>query len=270
MYTILQKVGFTTTKERGMIQVPSWRGDVEGMADLAEEVARFHGYNNIPTTLMRGDTVRGGWTPVQKAENKAGELCRAAGYSEIITYSFISPTYYDKINLPADSPYRDSMRILNPLGEDTSIMRTTTLPSMLEILARNYRYRNKAVRLYELGRVYLAKKDGSGMANEPKVLTLGAYGEMDFYDLKGAVEAVLTGLRIKDVNFGPEIPDCSYHPGRFARIYSGDELLGGMGQIHPKVAENYGVGCELYAAELYFDELLAYMDGTPVDRKSVV
>ncbi len=264
MYTILQKVGFTTTKERGMIQVPSWRGDVEGMADLAEEVARFHGYNNIPDTLMRGDTVRGGWTPVQKAENKAGELCRAAGYSEIITYSFISPTYYDKINLPADSPYRDSMRILNPLGEDTSIMRTTTLPSMLEILARNYRYRNKAVRLYELGRVYLAKKDGSGMANEPKVLTLGAYGEMDFYDLKGAVEAVLTGLRIKDVNFGPEIPDCSYHPGRFARIYSGDELLGGMGQIHPKVAENYGVGCELYAAELYFDELLAYMDGTPV------
>ena len=264
MYTILQKLGFETTKERGMIKVPSWRTDVEGMADLAEEVARFYGYNNIPNTLMRGDTVRGGWTREQKVENTLGALCRAAGYSEIITYSFISPTYYDKINLPADSPYRDSMRILNPLGEDTSIMRTTTLPSMLEILARNFRYRNKAVRLYELGRTYHALNDGSGMANESKVLTLGGYGDMDFYELKGVVEAVLEGLRVKDAGFGPEVPNDSYHPGRFARIYSGEDLLGVMGQIHPKVAENYGVDCELYAAELYFDELLKYMGGEPV------
>ncbi|MCI8803494.1 MAG: phenylalanine--tRNA ligase subunit beta [Oscillibacter sp.] len=265
MYTTLQKLGFTTVRERGMIQVPSWRMDVEGMADLAEEIARFYGYNNIPDTLSGGLNQRRGWSPVQQAENAAGALCRAAGYSEIITYSFISPAYYDKINLPADSPLRDSMKILNPLGEDTSIMRTTTLPSMLEILARNCHYRNKSVRLYELGRTYFAKNDGSGMADEPKILSLGAYGpEMDFYGIKGATEAVLEGLRIANVRFEAERGNPSYHPGRCARVYSGDRLLGVLGQIHPAVAENYGVDCPLYAAELRFDALFASMGGKPV------
>lgn len=264
MYTTLQKLGFETTTERGMIKVPSWRGDVEGMADLAEEVARFYGYNNIPNTLSSGLNERRGWSSVQQAENTAGALCRAAGYSEIITYSFISPAYYDKINLPADSPLRNSMKILNPLGEDTSIMRTTTLPSMLEILARNCHYRNKAVRLYELGRTYFAKDDGSGMADEPKVLSMGGYGDMDFFDMKGAAEAVLRGLRIGDLRFEAESGNPSYHPGRCAKVYSGSRLLGVLGQIHPAVAENYGADCELYAAELSFNALFESMGGAPV------
>ena len=265
MYTTLQKLGFETVRERGKMKAPSWRSDVEGMADLAEEVARFYGYNKIPDTLSSGLNERRGWNPVQQAENAAGALCRGLGYSEIITYSFISPAYYDKINLPADSPLRDSMKILNPLGEDTSIMRTTTLPSMLEILARNFHYRNKSVRLYELGRTYFAKNDGSGMADEPKVLSLGAYGGgMDFFELKGAVEAVLAGLRIGDARFEAEAGNPSYHPGRCARIYRGERLLGILGQIHPAVAENYDVDCELYAAELDFSALFEGMGGTPV------
>ncbi|WP_308856951.1 phenylalanine--tRNA ligase subunit beta [uncultured Oscillibacter sp.] len=263
MRTILESLGFQL--EGSTITVPSWRSDVEHWSDIAEEVARFHGYNNIPDTLSGGLNPRRGFSPVQKAENAVGALCRAAGYSEIITYSFISPTYYDKINLPADSPLRNSMKILNPLGEDTSIMRTTTLPSMLEILSRNDHYRNKAVRLYELGRTYFAKNDGSGMADEPKVLSLGAYGDgCDFFTMKGSVETVLEGLRISDVRWEAETSNPSYHPGRCAKVYAGDTLLGVVGQIHPSVAEHYDVDCELYAAELSFDALFASMGGRPV------
>ena len=180
--------------EGDQVTVPSWRGDVEGMADLAEEVARFHGYNNIPTTLMRGQTTRGGYSAEQQLEQTAGQrVPQPAGYDEIITYSFISPTCYDKIRWPADYRPRKSFKILNPLGEDTSIMRTTTLPSMLEILTRNYNYRNKAVQLYELGRIYLPGGE-DGLANEAKVLSLGAYGgDMDFYTLKGVIEAHAEG-----------------------------------------------------------------------------
>ena len=157
------------------------------------------------------------------------------------------------------------MKILNPLGEDTSIMRTTTLPSMLEILSRNDHYRNKAVRLYELGRTYFAKNDGSGMADEPKVLSLGAYGDgCDFFTMKGSVETVLEGLRISDVRWEAETGNPSYHPGRCAKVYAGDTLLGVVGQIHPSVAEHYDVDCELYAAELSFDALFASMGGRPV------
>lgn len=263
MRTILESLGFQL--KGSTITVPSWRSDVEHWSDIAEEVARFHGYNNIPDTLSGGLNPRRGFSPVQKAENAVGALCRAAGYSEIITYSFISPTYYDKINLPADSPLRNSMKILNPLGEDTSIMRTTTLPSMLEILSRNDHYRNKAVRLYELGRTYFAKNDGSGMADEPKVLSLGAYGDgCDFFTMKGSVETVLEGLRISDVRWEAETGNPSYHPGRCAKVYAGDTLLGVVGQIHPSVAEHYDVDCELYAAELSFDALFASMGGRPV------
>ncbi len=263
MRRILLSLGFGL--EGDTIQVPSWRGDVEHYSDIAEEVARFYGYNNIPDTLSSGLNERRGFSPVQKAENRIGALCRTAGYNEIITYSFISPTYYDKIDLPADSPLRRSMKILNPLGEDTSIMRTTTLPSMLEILTRNYNFRNKSARLYELGRTYFAKDDGSGMAHEPKVLSLGAYGGgMDFFTLKGAVESVLEGLRITGASFTAERENPSYHPGRCAKITCNGTLLGVLGQIHPHVADNYGVDCELYAAELSFDALYACQGGKPL------
>ena len=264
MYTILQKVGFETTKQRGMIEVPSWRGDVKEMADLAEEVARFFGYNNIPTTLMRGQTTLGGYSPEQKLERTLGSVCRACGYDEIITYSFISPTWYDKIGWPENDFHRKSFKILNPLGEDTSIMRTTTLPSMLDILARNYNYRNKDARLYELGRVYMPGGE-DGLASEAKILTLGAYGEgFDFYNLKGTVEAILNGIRAEDIHFEGSLgapSDVSYHPGRFATIWSGTNQVGVMGQIHPNVAKNFGVDGELYCAELSFDSLYYHAMG---------
>jgi phenylalanyl-tRNA synthetase beta chain len=144
-------------------------------------------------------------------------------------------------------------------------MRTTTLPSMLEILTRNYNYRNKSAKLYELGRTYFAKNDGSGMAHEPKVLSLGAYGpDMDFFALKGAVETVLEGLRITGVRYEAEKTNPSYHPGRCAKVYCGDTLLGILGQVHPHVAGNYGVDAELYAAELSFDALYESLGAEPI------
>ena len=261
MYCYLERVEILTENHDfpngpAQVSIPSWRGDVEGIADLAEEVARFHGYNNIPVTLQRGETTQGGYSPVQQAERRLGSLCRSCGYSEIITYSFISPTCYDKIGWAPDEPLRDSLKILNPLGEDTSIMRTTTLPSMLDILARNYSYRSRDVRLYEIGRVYLPGGP-DGLANEPRMLTLGAYGEgYDFFTMKGAVESVLRDLRIAGAAFRACQDDPSYHPGRCAGVYAGEKLLGVMGQIHPAVAANYGVDCELYCAELSFEALL--------------
>ena len=261
MVRILEALDFKV--EGDTIHVPSWRSDVEHYSDIAEEVARFYGYNNIPDTLSNGLTARRGLTDIQQTENLLGSVCRAAGYDEIITYSFISPTYYDKIDLPKDSPLRDSLKILNPLGEDTSIMRTTTLPSMLEILTRNYNFRNKSAKLYELGRVYFKRADG--LADEPKVLTLGAYGGgMDFFALKGAVEAVLKQLRIENVRFLADSENPSYHPGRCAKVFSGDRLLGVLGQIHPHVAGNYGVDAELYAAELRFDALYESKGSQPL------
>ncbi|MBM6871215.1 phenylalanine--tRNA ligase subunit beta [Pseudoflavonifractor phocaeensis] len=258
MVDILQKLDFQVDGDA--VTVPSWRGDVIGMADLAEEVARFHGYNNIPTTLMRGQTTLGGYSPEEQLERRLGGMCRAMGYDEIITYSFISPTCYDKIRWAADDSRRQSFKILNPLGEDTSIMRTTVLPSMLEILTRNYNYRNQNVRLYEVGRIYLPGGD-DGLAVENKVLSMGAYGsDMDFYTLKGCVEAILKDLRAEHIRFEvPCVPNPSYHPGRVADVYVGDRRVGVLGQIHPLVAQNYGVDAQFYCAELDFGQLM-HMD----------
>ena len=255
MQSILKRLDFGVDGET--VTVPSWRGDVEHYADLAEEVARFHGYNNIPSTLQRGETTRGGYTPEQQLERALGAVCRSCGYSEIITYSFISPACYDKIGWSPDEPLRNSLKILNPLGEDTSIMRTTALPSMLETLQRNCNYRNKSARLYEIGKIYLPGGP-DGLANEPKMVTLGAYGEdMDFFAMKGAVEALLREIRAQDVHFETCSSDPSYHPGRCAAVYAGGEQIGVIGQIHPLVARNYGADTDLYCAELSFDALLA-------------
>ena len=255
MQEILRALDFGVDGET--ITVPSWRGDVQHYSDLAEEVARFHGYNNIPCTLQRGETTQGGYSPAQQAERRLGQVCRTCGYSEIITYSFVSPACYDKIGWAPDEPLRQSLRILNPLGEDTSIMRTTTLPSMLEVLARNCNYRNMGVKLYEIGKIYLPGGE-DGLAREPKMLTLGAYGEeMDFYAMKGVVEAILADLRAAEVAFEACQDDPSYHPGRCAKIRAGEQWVGVMGQIHPAVAANYGVETPLYCAELSFEALLA-------------
>ncbi|MDY3993983.1 MAG: phenylalanine--tRNA ligase subunit beta [Evtepia sp.] len=260
MCRILTDLGFGVDGDD--ITVPSWRGDVEHYSDLAEEVARFFGYNQIPTTAMRGVTTQGGYSREQVLERDLGAICRSLGYDEIITYSFISPTYYDKIRLPEDSPLRKSLRICNPLGEDTSIMRTTVLPSMLEILTRNYNFRNKSAYLYELGRTYFEKEDG--MADEPKILSLGLYGpDESFFTLKGAVETILDSIRAENVTFQAENENPSYHPGRCARVYANGQELGVLGQIHPLVAANYGVDTELFCAELRFDVLFAARGADP-------
>ena len=261
MRRILLELGFTLDGD--IIHVPSWRGDVEHYSDIAEEVARFYGYNEIPTCFAGGNTTSGGFTPVQQCERQIGQTCRSLGMDEIITYSFISPNYYDKIRMPADSPLRDSLRILNPLGEDTSIMRTTVLPSMLEILSRNYNYRNRSAALYEIGKIYLKRPDG--MADEPKIVSLGAYGpEMNFFRLKGWVEALLNDLDVGKLTFEAESTNPSYHPGRCARVYAGGTEIGVLGQIHPEVAKNYGVDAELYCAELRFEAMFALKGGIPV------
>ena len=261
MVSILRKLDFQVDGDD--VTVPSWRGDVKEMADLAEEVARFHGYNNIPITLMRGQTTLGGYSEAQQLERTLGAVCRTCGYDEIITYSFISPTYYDKIRWPEDHINRRSFKILNPLGEDTSIMRTTVLPSMLEILTRNYNFRNKSARLYEIGRIYLTGGE-DGLATEAKMLSMGAYGDgMDFFTLKGAIEAILGEIRAQDIHFEPCTDNPSYHPGRCATVWAGSDCLGVFGQIHPLVAKNYDVDGAFYCAELSFDELMLARGADP-------
>ena len=261
MREILVSLGFILNGDD--IYVPSWRGDVEHYSDIAEEVARFYGYNKIPCTLMRGETTRGGFSEQQRFDRAIGGAVRALGYDEIITYSFISPTYYDKIRMPKDSSLRNSLKILNPLGEDTSIMRTTILPSMLEIIARNHSYRNKSARLYELGKIYLPREEG--LADEPKYLSLGAYGGgVDFFSFKGSIETLLHELRITDVKYVACTDNDSYHPGRCAKVYAGETYLGVFGQIHPLVAANYGMDTEVYTAELSFDAMYEKRGDIPV------
>lgn len=243
--------------EGNEIRVPSWRPDLVGMADIAEEVGRLFGYNNIPTTTFRGAATEGGYTEAMKLENRAGSLCRSLGYSEILTYSFVSPSIFDQIRLPEDSSLRNAMRIQNPLGEDASIMRTVALPSMLAILARNNAYHNDAVKLYELAKVYLPKP-GQTLPDEPKHLVLGTYGEHeDFFKMKGEIEAFLRGMNVPEARYTAEKHDPTFHPGRCARVSVGGVDLGCFGQIHPLVARSYGIDGEIFAAELNFTALLS-------------
>ena len=241
--------------ENDIIAVPSFRPDLVRMVDIAEEVGRSFGYNEIPVTQFRTAT-HGGYSQEMKLEAKAGALCRGLGYSEIITYSFTSPTVFDQIRLPADSPLRNTLRIQNPLGEDTSIMRTIALPSMLEILSRNNAYHNKAAKLYEVAKVYLPV-EGQPLPQEPKMLVFGSYGEKEtFFKLKGEIEALFAGLRMKKASYTAEKNNPSYHPGRCASISIDGEVIGVMGQVHPLVAKNYGIDSEVYCAELNFTKML--------------
>ena len=238
------------------IHVPSWRPDLNLMADIAEEIGRSFGYNEIPTTAFKTST-QGGYSAEMKFEAKAGSLCRALGFSEIITYSFVSPAIFDQIRLPADSPLRNTMRIQNPLGEDTSVMRTTALPSMLDILGRNSAYHNKQAKLYEIAKIYLPI-EGQKLPLEPKILVLGSYGSGEtFFSLKGELEAIFAGLRIGKVSYEADSTNPSYHPGRCAKVSANGETLGYIGQIHPLVAKNYGTDSEVYCAEINMDRLFA-------------
>ena len=240
--------------EGDTILVPSFRPDLNLMADVAEEIGRSYGYNEIPITAFKTST-QGGYSPEMKLETKAGTLCRALGYSEIITYSFVSPTIFDQIRIPADSKLRNALRIQNPLGEDTSIMRTIALPSMLEILSRNNAYHNKAAKLYELAKIYLPV-DGQPLPDEPKMLLLGAYGEgTSFFSVKGELEAIFKGMRLKKASYAAVKDNPSYHPGRCAAVSIDGVEVGVLGQVHPIVAKNYGIDVEVYCAEINFTKL---------------
>ena len=260
MEKVLHELGFG--QEGDEILVPSWRSDVEHYSDLAEEVARFYGYNNIPVKFSNGNTSCGQYTDRQKMRSRLGAACRSLGMDEIITFSFISASYYDKIRLPEDSPLRDSMKILNPLGEDSSIMRTTLLPSMLDILVRNYNSRNRNVKMYEIGKAYFKRADG--LADEPEFLSLGAYGEdMNFFLFKGYIEYLLDSERIRGVRYTAETDNPSYHPGRCAAIILDGKRIGVFGQVDPRVMKNYGVDSEFYCAEISFEELYAHRAPKP-------
>ncbi len=232
------------------LTVPSWRGDCTMLADIAEECARFWGYDKIEATDIRGAATQGGYSEKTLFVRKLGTACRAMGYTEVVTYSFVSPSSLDKIKVPADSPLRDNYRILNPLGEDTSVMRTTALPSMLGVLSTNLSRRNMEAKLYEMATVY-KKQPGKMLADERTVLTLGAYGgDVDFFALKGAVEALLCAARTPDVRFTADTETAAFHPGRCAAVWSGDTRLGTLGQIHPDVCAAYGLDGATYCAEI--------------------
>ena len=232
------------------LTVPSWRGDCTMLADIAEECARFWGYDKIEATDIRGAATQGGYSEKTLFVRKRGTACRAMGYTEVMTYSFVSPSSLDKIKVPADSPLRDNYRILNPLGEDTSVMRTTALPSMLGVLSTNLSRRNMEAKLYEMATVY-KKQPGKMLADERTVLTLGAYGgDVDFFALKGAVEALLCAARTPDVRFTADTETAAFHPGRCAAVWSGDTRLGTLGQIHPDVCAAYGLDGATYCAEI--------------------
>ena len=241
------------------ILVPSFRPDLQHMADIAEEVGRLYGYNVIPTTSFRAETAEGGYTGTMVLENRVGAICRSLGFSEILTYSFVSPTYFDMIRLPEDSELRKPMCIQNPLGEDTSVMRTVALPSMLSILARNYNYHNANVKFYEMAKVYLPK-EGQTLPDEPRHLMLGCYGEnTDFFTLKGEIEAIFKGLRTKKAVYTAVKDDPSYHPGRCASISIDSKRIGIFGQVHPLVAKNFGIDAPVYVADVNFTDLIAYL-----------
>ena len=257
----LNKLGFKV--ENGEVIVPHFRTDISRMCDVAEEVARLYGYDNIPTTLFGGEAVLGALTPEQVFEKKIGEIARTCGFDEAFNFSFGNPKMYDDIALPADSIKRKSVQILNPLGTEFSVMRTTSLPSMLESLMHNLNHRNETASLYELYKVYLPKLNDDGTVNpeqlpdEPHVLTLGSYGRLSFFEFKGVIEKILEGCRIADISFEPVTDNPSYHPGRCARILSGETEIGVFGTIHPLVAKKYGTGAEILAAELNVELMFA-------------
>lgn len=239
------------------ILVPTFRPDLEHKADIAEEIARFYGYNRIPSTPLRGDA-QGKYTPRQKFEDKISNTMLALGLSEIMTYSFLSPKAYDKIGMPEQDCLRNSVTISNPLGEDTSIMRTTALPSMLDTLARNYNNRNGAVALFELASEYYPV-EGQELPDEKTKLIAGLYGDdCDFFTAKGMVEQLLDTLFISNYEFEASSNEYAYHPGRCAHIMIDDTIIGVIGEIHPKVAENYGINERILCFTLDVDSLFTH------------
>ncbi len=256
--------------EGDKITVPSFRADLTCMNDIAEEIIRIYGYNNIKSTCIYAETTQGGRTPKQQFEVNSEHLLYGMGFDQIQTFSFISPKYYDKIRMAENDLLRKSIVINNPLGEDTSVMRTTALPSMLEVVARNINFSNDDVRLFEMATVYIPNEGDNVLPDEKKVITLGAYGKgEDFYAMKGAIENILESAGIEKAKFVACSENKAYHPGRCAAIFDKNgKALGVFGQIHPLTAKNYDISVPVYAAELSFDAIWDAADMT-IDYKAL-
>ena len=247
--------------ENGVITVPSFRNDLTCMNDIAEEIIRIYGYNDIKSSKIKAENTAGGRTPKQQFKVDLSDALCGMGLDEITTFSFISPKYYDKIRLPEDESVRRSIVISNPLGEDTSIMRVTALPSMMEALALNNNMGNENVCLYEMGNIYIPAAEDDDLPCESNVLTLGMYGNVDFYTMKGVIEGALALGKIKGVTYEAVTDNATFHPGRCARLVAADgEMLGIFGQLHPITAQNYGFTTPVYAAELDFDAIFEHCD----------
>lgn len=241
----------------GEVIVPTFRQDLSCMADLAEEVARFYGYDNIPTTLPKGEATAGKLSFKLRIEEVARDIAEFCGFSQGMSYSFESPKVFDRLRIPADSPLRQAVEIMNPLGEDYSIMRTISLNGMLTSLATNYNRRNKDVRLYELGNIYLPKAlPLTELPKERMQLTLGMYGAGDFFSMKGVIEEFFekVGLQKKAV-YDPDAGRPYLHPGRQADIIYDGAVVGYLGEIHPDVADTYGIGERAYIAVIDMPEI---------------
>ena len=227
--------------------IPTFRQDLNRDADIAEEVARFFGYDNIPTTLPKGSTTMGKITFERSIEDVAGEVAQFTGFSQAMTYSFESPKVFDKLKLAEDSEYRKAVVISNPLGEDFSIMRTIPVNGMLSSLSTNFNRRNKNVKLYELAKVYIASDDKNELPDERVMFTLGAFGEVDFFSMKGVVEEFLERIGMKNKpEYDPAAGISFFHPGRQADIIYDGTKIGYIGELHPDVADNYALGERTY------------------------
>ena len=262
-FKMLDLVYDDKTKE---VIAPTFRHDLFCLADLAEEVARFYGYDNIPTTLPTGESTTGKLSFKLRVEQAARDIAEFCGFSQGMTYSFESPKVFDRLLLPEDSPLRNAVEIMNPLGEDYSIMRTIPLNGMLTSLATNYSRRNKNVRLYEQGNIYLPKSlPLTELPEERMQFTLGMYGEGDFFTLKGVVEEFFEKIGMKDrERYDPNAGKTYLHPGRQANIIYKDKVVGYLGEVHPEVADAYSIGERAYIAVIDMPEILPY---ATFDRK---
>ena len=258
MIGYFEKIGLSYDEESSEVIAPTFRHDLYRIADLAEEVARFYGYDNIPTTLPRGEATTGKLSFKLRVEEVARDIAEFCGFSQGMTYSFESPKVFDKLMIPEDSPLRQTVEIINPLGEDYSIMRTTSLNGMLMSLATNYNRRNKDVRLYELGNVYLPKAlPLTELPEERMQFTLGMYGDGDFFSMKGVIEEFFdkVGMHGKET-YDPQAGKPYLHPGRQANVIYDGTVVGYLGEVHPDVADTYGIGTKAYIAVIDMPEVV--------------
>lgn len=260
MIAIFERIGIVADKGAKEVTIPTFRPDLEAQADLAEEVARFYGYDRIKPTLAAGTPTVGKKTYPQTIQSIVKDVMIRNGLCEAMTFSFESPKVFDKLNIPQDSPLRKTVEISNPLGEDFSIMRTVSMNGILNSLATNYNRRNEEAGLFEFGKVYLPKAvPVTELPEEKPVLTIGMYGNMDFYDIKGVAEHLFTVLGIKkDVEFSTEKSIPWMHPGRTASLFINGKQFGYVGELHPQISTNYGIGTRVYLAVLEMDALVEY------------